>query len=1849
MAKRTVINPEDVLLDTKDLLRQDEETDYLIITDVEFVSPFQELADWKIRRGISTEVKEVSWVLSNYSGYDDPEKIRNCIRDYYANHGTRWVLLAGDTDAVPYREVTDDYIPCDLYFSDLDSNWDADGDHLYGEEEDQVDMYPEVFVGRAPCGDVSEVQTFVEKCLTYEISPETDYQTEILLAAEELWPGTDGGKLKDYIDSSFIPDNFQATKLYQTSGNLDWESFRDGMNDGPGIVNHDGHGDFDALSIGPDAWTNSDMDGLVNGPKYSLLYTGGCNTAGIDADCIGERFVNNPNGGGVAYCGNTRSGWGASSPLEGPSPQFDIEFFRALFDSSTYRVGKTLARSKIPFIPLAQSPYGYFDRYVMYTLVLLGDPMLEVWTDLPAELTVSHAPSFLSGTDYFEVDVDQDSALVCCVKDGQILGTAYSSGGTATVQFDSALSEEGVIHLAVTKHNYVPYHDTLLVVSSGAPLVIYNGHEIDDSGGDDNGVVNPGETVLMSITLENVGTDSSYGVSAVLREDDGFITVTDSVKSFGDIGPGMTGESLDYYLFEVDSLCPDSHLVAFTLEITDAESLWTSSFFQMVVHADFAMSVLSDTALVYPEDSVDIQLTFTPIGGFNLPVNLSHSELPAEVSGAFYPSQVVPPDSSILRIYTTLDASPATHSLMITAAGGEVTHQQELTLSVVSRPHDGPVWHVSPEGDDLTGNGSLEFPLGTIQKGIDLAGEGDTVLVEKGTYLENLNFSGKPILLASHFILDGEVATIESTVIDGGYAGRVVTFNSYEDSNSVIRGFTITRGYADRGGGIYCFKSSPVIADNFVVEDSSDWILDRGTDICCWGSSSRAKVYRNLVTGCFSPAAVSFMFGADCQFVNNTVCDNGWGGVTAQQDANPDMRNNIICGNAAYGIFVDDCSPNIKYNDVFGNDQNYEGIGDLTGFWGNISEDPLFLDPGQGDYHLDSGSPCIDAGDPDDPIPPGGGSRVDMGLFEYLAGPDFTITALPDSVLIPQGGSDSVKLILTSFYGFSQQVNLLHWGLPPGTMGAFDASQLVPTDSTYFRIYNIPGGASGVYPFTISATGGGITHEVEVHVDLRSHTGDVWHVSTEGDDSTGDGSSESPFRTIQKGIDTASDGDTVLADRGRYLENINFGGKAIVVASHFVLDGQEATIESTIIDGDSLGNVVLFDSEEDTNSVILGFTLTRGFAPFGGGIRCKGSSPTIAYNILVENACEQGKGGPGIYLQDWSDPIITRNLVCRSTGPAAIGLHRYCRPKIVNNTVCDNTWGGICAQASSDAYLKNNIIYNNVAYGVCVEGSWSDIQYNDVYGHQEDYAGDIEDQTGISGNISADPLFRNVPAGDYHLTFLSPCKDAGDPADSVPPGGGDRIDMGAFEYAEGPEFSLSVSPDTVGLTREDSASVKVVVSSWFGFDSLVDLSLSELPFGMTGFLDPEQLVPTDSSILRIYTDADASDGIYPITITAAGGGIAQQRQITVQVQTYFGPVWYVSTEGDDSTGNGSEELPFQTIQRGIDFAFDGDTVLAEEGVYIENIDFLGKSILVSSHFILDGRVSTIQSTVIDGNREGSVVTFDSGEDSNSVIRGFTLTGGYAVYGAGVFCDGSSPTISENILLENECIYWAKAGPGIYCANGSNAIIYRNLIHRCSGPSAIALLVGCQARVINNTVCDNTCGGISVQDGCTALVKNNVFCDNGAYGVYAEGSTVEVLYNDVFGHEENYVGKEDQTGINGNISANPLFEDPLSGNYLLTSGSPCVDAGDPADSVPPMGGDRIDMGAFEYPSGFVRGDVTGDGLINVADVVYLVNFLFRGGTEPYPLESGDANSDGEVNVADVVYLVNYLYRGGDPPG
>ena len=311
------------------------------------------------------------------------------------------------------------------------------------------------------------------------------------------------------------------------------------------------------------------------------------------------------------------------------------------------------------------------------------------------------------------------------------------------------------------------------------------------------------------------------------------------------------------------------------------------------------------------------------------------------------------------------------------------------------------------------------------------------------------------------------------------------------------------------------------------------------------------------------------------------------------------------------------------------------------------------------------------------------------------------------------------------------------------------------------------------------------------------------------------------YDTIQEGIDASSDGDTVLVQPGTYVENINFNGHNIVLGSLFLTTEDTSYISATVIDGDSLGSVVTFESGEDSTATIMGFTIQNGFGA-GGGISCSDSNPLIINNIITANSANYGGGincsddsnpviadniitanfayyGGGGISVGHSHPIIVRNMI-NENWSGSIGGGIFCNisnPIITNCVISENSCGeyggGIfCLQRSSPT-IANSVIFGNYAIenggGIaCADNSspvvtnsvfWADIPYEIFfeYGSYPVFTYcDIQDWWDGEGNIYANPLFRNPENGDFHLmstacgdSLDSPCIDAGSPAiiDSV--------------------------------------------------------------------------------------------------------------------------------------------------------------------------------------------------------------------------------------------------------------------------------------------------------------------------------------------------------------------------------------------------------------------------------------------------------------------------------------------------
>jgi hypothetical protein len=327
----------------------------------------------------------------------------------------------------------------------------------------------------------------------------------------------------------------------------------------------------------------------------------------------------------------------------------------------------------------------------------------------------------------------------------------------------------------------------------------------------------------------------------------------------------------------------------------------------------------------------------------------------------------------------------------------------------------------------------------TIQAAINSSVNGDTVLVEPGTYFENINFRGKKIVLTSRFYLTQDPATINSTIINGSTPSHpdtasCVIISTGADSTTVLQGFTLTGGTGTKwddehspgnrfreGGGLLIQYSSPVIQNNIIRNNQA---INNSGAVSAGGGGirmgdSNPKVINNIIMqnqGLYGPGIVlNFSAGI---FKNNIICLNsgatsygGGGGfwILGTSPLGPRIiENNTILNNSAIsgcgGIQIQISTVTIRNNIIRGNTPlsslQIQGGGTISycnieGTYpgpGNININPLFADS---NYILQTTSPCVDAGDsntiyndpadPNNPVlaeyPSRGALRNDMGAY----------------------------------------------------------------------------------------------------------------------------------------------------------------------------------------------------------------------------------------------------------------------------------------------------------------------------------------------------------------------------------------------------------------------------------------------------------------------------------------------------------------------------------------------------------------------------------------------------------------------------------------------------------------------------------------------------------------------------------------------------------------------------------------------------------------------------------------------------------------------------------------------------
>jgi hypothetical protein len=541
--------------------------DYVIITSDALAAEFQNLADWKTQTGMPAVVRTTSWIESHVpDGSDLQDKIRRFIRDAYQNWGTSFVLLGGDTEVIPPRYIhihyyflpQGEFIPTDLYYAALDGNWDNDGDGLYGEgyipsemaPGDSVDLFPEVYVGRAPVASVSETQTFIDKTKRYRTTPTSGQQTKAAFLAEVLFPygwnpgdpiWTNGCDLAQNV-AEFITDPGWDTVMVceYPHGNMNYTSVKDALNAGYGLVTIITHGDPFKISSSDGKYVRiDDFATLSNNNKFSIYYYSNCSTSQYDSECLNEAAILNPAGGSVASIGPVR--------LEFPltSDEYMAEFYRIFFQTGVEYLGEMSELHRVPSIAGAQIDNS--TRWVHFSQLMLGDPALRPWHSLPGTMIFAHSGSMSVSDSAYAVTITE---LGTPIEGAQVVMWNKATGdygqgvtdaaGMVTIPFRPTAT--GSVNLTATHDLYRTKATTVTVGAGSSARLEIAGVVVDDDGsglssGNGNGVAEAGERIELGVTLKNIGASTASGVSANLQLGTGAQLTLDVQQD----GSGQTG------------------------------------------------------------------------------------------------------------------------------------------------------------------------------------------------------------------------------------------------------------------------------------------------------------------------------------------------------------------------------------------------------------------------------------------------------------------------------------------------------------------------------------------------------------------------------------------------------------------------------------------------------------------------------------------------------------------------------------------------------------------------------------------------------------------------------------------------------------------------------------------------------------------------------------------------------------------------------------------------------------------------------------------------------------------------------------------------------------------------------------------------------------------------------------------------------------------------------------------------------------------------------------------------------------------------------------------------------------
>ncbi len=418
----------------------DDAGDMLIITDDAFHNTMLPLVNWKMQKGINTTIADISTIGN------EQNLIKAYIQDFYNTHDLAYVLLVGDyTQVTPYMSGGN---PMDPIYAQVAGS----------------DEYPDIFVGRFSAENATQVETQVDRTITYESTPVgSDWFHKGTGIASAYGSGGHNGGEYDYVHMGYIRDSLmsfyhytEVDQIYDPGATA--SQVTGALNSGRGFVNYCGHGSVTSWST--TGFSNANVNALVNDNMLPFIFSVACVNGDFDGNtCFAEAWLRATDGGYptgaiATYMSSINQSW--APPMDAQD-----EATHLIIRELSLSIGGICFNSACKMIDLN----GSGGVSMSNTWHIFGDPSVLFRSDDPTPMTVNHDAMIPIGATEFSVTaVGVEGALCALYYDGVLFGHAYTnSSGAATIPIAGTLPEGQDISLTVTAYNRQTYTASISV------------------------------------------------------------------------------------------------------------------------------------------------------------------------------------------------------------------------------------------------------------------------------------------------------------------------------------------------------------------------------------------------------------------------------------------------------------------------------------------------------------------------------------------------------------------------------------------------------------------------------------------------------------------------------------------------------------------------------------------------------------------------------------------------------------------------------------------------------------------------------------------------------------------------------------------------------------------------------------------------------------------------------------------------------------------------------------------------------------------------------------------------------------------------------------------------------------------------------------------------------------------------------------------------------------------------------------------------------------------------------------------------------------------------------------------